>query len=430
MNRVTITATGDSFITRRLPAGDEAYAQVAALLSQGDVRFTNLEVTVHRMEGFPSAQSGGTWAVADPAVLEDLKKYGFNAIAWANNHTLDYSYRGLEATKRYLDRYDWVHAGVGDSLAQAAEIKYVELNGSRVALIAVTSTFHESWRAGEQRPDAPGRPGVNPLRYSTTYQVTKEQIERLKEIAAMTGINDEFELLAKEGFVTKAPDTLPFGNHRFAIGDEVRTVTKPDRADLSRIVRAIGQASRQADYVLVSVHSHEMKDGRKDAPADFLTEFARACIDAGAHAIIGHGPHIVRGVEMYKGRPILYSLGNFIFQNDSVATLPADYYEKYGLDHSHNTADALDIRSANNTRGLGVNPDVWMSVVAELVFESGEMRAARFHPLSLGFGEPRYRRGWPRLTNDTSVLHKLRSLSQEMGTDLTVKDTYAEWRFE
>jgi poly-gamma-glutamate synthesis protein (capsule biosynthesis protein) len=250
----------------------------------------------------------------------------------------------------------------------------------------------------------------------------------MKAIADSTGINDEHDMLAKEGFAVGDPDVMLFGGHRFSVGEEEGATTKPHPADMSRILGAIGHARRQADYVIVSIHSHEMKDGRKDAPADFLREFARGCIDEGAHAVIGHGPHIIRGVELYKNRPILYSLGNFIFQNDSVERLPSDYYEKYGLSHSHHTADALDARSAGDTRGLGANPDVWTSVVASLSFEGGDLKGMDFHPISLGYGTPRYRRGWPRLTNDTGVLRKLQSLSRELGTELLIEGAQACWR--
>lgn len=428
MTRLTIAATGDSFVTRRLPEGDETFRELAALIGQADVRFTNLETTVHRMEGFPSSQSGGTWAVAEPGVLDDLRRYGFNAIAWANNHTLDYSYGGLDATRRYLDKYDWVHAGVGRHLEEAAAIRYLELQGGRAALIAATSTFREAWRAGEQRSDMAGRPGVNPLRHTTVYRVAAERMAQLEAIAAATGINDEHELLVREGFAVREPDALTFGGHRFALGEPEGALTKPDRADLARMLRSVGEAKRQADYVLVSIHSHEMKNGRKEQPADFLVEFARACVDAGAHAVIGHGPHIVRGVELYKGKPILYSLGNFIFQNETVERLPADYYEAYGLGHGHVTADALDVRSAGGTRGLGVNPDVWSSVVARLSFKAGELEDMAFYPISLGFGRPRYRRGWPRLTEETAVLRKLQALSRELGTELALEQSKAVWR--
>jgi poly-gamma-glutamate synthesis protein (capsule biosynthesis protein) len=425
---MTVAATGDSFVTRRIPAGDEAHRELAEWIGRFDVRFTNLEVTAPGTEAFPGAQSGGTWAAAAPPVLGDLRQYGFNALAWANNHTLDYSYGGLEETARQLDRYDWVHAGVGKSLAEAGAIRYMELPAGRAALIAATSTFHESWRAGEQRGDMPGRPGVNPLRFTTTYRISDAQMAQLQAIARETGINDEHDMLAKEGFAAAEPDAITFGGHRFVAGDAKGAATRPHPGDMARMLGAIGNAKRQADYVIVSIHSHEIKDGRKDAPADFLREFARRCIDEGAHAVIGHGPHIIRGVELYKNRPILYSLGNFIFQNDSVERLPADFYEKYGLGPEHRTADALDARSGGDTRGLGANPDVWKSVMAGLVFEDGDLVSMEFVPIALGYGTPRYRRGWPRLTDDDGVLVKLKSLSRELGTELTIEGAKASWQ--
>src|SRR5690606_3957260 len=130
------------------------------------------------------------------------------------------------------------------------------------------------------------------------------------------------------------------------------------------------------------------------------------------------GPHILRGIEVYQGRPIFYSLGNFIFQSETVAHLPADFYDKYGLELTHTTADALDARSAGGTRGLGANPKVWSSVVATWQMTDGQLTHLELHPITLGFGEPRYRQGWPRLTQDASVLHELQQLSREFGTTL------------
>lgn len=94
-----VRRTGDSFITRRLPStSSESFRSLAELIGQAEFRFTNMEMTTHRQEGFPFAFSGGTWAMAQPEVLADLRAYGFNIMALANNHTMDYAYGGLEAT--------------------------------------------------------------------------------------------------------------------------------------------------------------------------------------------------------------------------------------------------------------------------------------------------------------------------------------------
>ena len=325
-DEITFTATGDSFITRRLPSKDEEFTKLASIIQQADVRFTNLEVTTHHQEGIPGAVSGGTWAMASPTVLNDLKEFGFNLIAWANNHTLDYSFGGLEATERYLNEHGFIHGGVGANLASASEPRYLETGAGRVAMVAATSTFHESWVAGDQRPDMIGRPGVNPLRFNTINKISSEKLAHLKTIASTVKINAVQDLSIKEGFRLKRNDDLfSFGNHLFKEDEDEGQSTFPHTSDMNRILKSIKEAKRQSKYVVVSIHAHEMKLDEKDKPAEFLEIFARQCIDEGAHAVIGHGPHILRGIEVYKNRPIFYSLGNFIFQNDTVSHLPQTF---------------------------------------------------------------------------------------------------------
>lgn len=423
-NSMTFVATGDSFITRRLPSTDtEDFRNLTKVINKGEFRFTNFEVTAHNFEGFPSAVSGGTWAIAEPSVLRDIKSYGFNTLAWANNHTLDYSYGGLSATEKYINQYGYVHAGVGKNLADASSPKYLDCPSGRVALIAGTSTFHESWAAGEQRSDVEGRPGVNPLRFNTTYGVSKEMLDQLKKISASTNINADYNLAVKEGFAVPTDDnSLKFGSNEFKTGAHEGKQTKPAKKDLDRIINTISEAKRQADYVIVSIHSHEMEGEDKSNPAQFIKEYARVCIDYGAHAIIGHGPHILRGIEIYNGRPIFYSLGNFIFQNDTVSKLPHDFYEKYGMGFEHNVADAFDKRSDNGRMGLGVNPDVWESVIPYWKMSNGKLDQIQLYPIDLGFGLARYEKGWPKLAKTSGALEKLKELSKPFGTEIEIKN--------
>jgi len=128
----------------------------------------------------------------------------------------------------------------------------------------------------------------------------------------------------------------------------------------------------------------------------------------------------LRGIEIYRKCPIFYSLGDFIFQNDTVAHLPADFYEKYGLGHEHNVVDALEKRSDGGKRGLGVNPEVWRSVVARWDVEQGELTQLELFPIALGFDESPYRRGWPHLTKDAAVLEHLRDLSTPFHTEMEI----------
>lgn len=421
---MTFVATGDSFITSRLSSKkDENFYEIKKILDKGDVKFSNLEVTVHDFEAPPFAFSGGTWAIASPHVLKDIEAYGFNLLNIANNHTLDYSFEGLKATEKYLNNYDFVYAGAGENMAKASDPKYLSTPSGRVGFIAATSTFHESWIAGEQRRDVCGRPGVNPLRHSDLHVVSKEKLDVLKEIAKVTDINSSINLDYKEGFEVPPPSNMfKFGKYQFIEGSEEGLVTKPNKKDRERILKAILDAKKQSDEVVVSIHSHDMKGEDKSRPADFLIEFARECIDTGASCVLGHGPHILRGVEIYKDRPIFYSLGNFIFQNDLVSNLPSDFYEKYSLGPKDTTADAIDARSKNNTIGLGTNPLVWESVIASWKIENNKLKDLVLYPISLGFGMPRYQRGWPQLSNNSKILEHLAILSEPFNTVIDIKD--------
>ncbi|MFZ4451536.1 CapA family protein [Salibacterium aidingense] len=418
---ISLTAAGDCFITRRLPEQAPQAAQLKQFLSQADVRFANLEVTAHHREGTPSPVSGGTWAMAAPDVLDDIAYYGFNLLNGATNHALDYLYGGLEATERYVRERGFKYAGTGAHLADASAPAYLETANGRVAMIACTSTFHDSWTAGEQGRDLPGRPGVNPLRYHTVHRVSRADMEALRQIADKTDVNADANLAVKEGFLPPPEGkTLKLGHMAFEEGAPGGTVRYPHAADEHRLMEKVKEAKRQADLVLVSIHSHEMEGEDKARPADFHQEIAHTLVDAGADSIISHGPHILRGIELYKGRPIFYSLGNFIFQNDTVTHLPPDFFQKYQLDERASVADALDVRSDYGRKGLGVNPDVWRSVLPYWEMEQGELTALSLYPIELGYSLPRYRKGWPAFSRDKNTLEHLQALSEPFGTDIII----------
>lgn len=423
MTYMKFVATGDSFITRTIPSTTESFQNLANLIKQADASFTNLETTVHQDEGYPSPFSGGTWAMSPPAVLGTIKDYGFNLIGWANNHTLDYLYGGLEATARNLEKYDFVHSGVGQHLADASSPRYLETPAGRVAIISAVSTCYPWWVAGEQRPDTMGRPGVNPLRVVTNHVLSPSRMNQLKEIANTTEINVFTNMMIEEGFMPNpGNDVFLFGSTRFIEGNEEGTTTTPHPKDMKRIQQSIEQAKRMADYVIVSIHSHEMKGEEMEKAADFLQTFSHACIDAGADAIIGHGPHVLRGIEIYNQRPIFYSLGNFIFQTETVISQPSDMYDNYGLDSTNNVADALEAMSDGYKRGLCTYPEVWESVLPFWTMKDGILDEIILYPIELGYEEPIYRMGNPILSSNESILKKLQLLCEPYGTEIVIEN--------
>lgn len=427
MDKFTFTATGDSFISRRLPESIyEGFHDIADILKQGEFRFTNFEMVTPEELNTPSAVSGGTWANAEPEVIKDLKKYGFNCVAWANNHTLDFLYEGLKSTKYHLDKEKLINAGVGMNLSEASKPKYIEMKNGRVGLIGVTTTFHETWKAGEQRKDGPGRPGVNGISQRNLYGISEKDMEVLKGIGEKIPINAKRNLDRLEGFIEGDSEGYFFGDHEFEISDNYRKTVIPDINDMERVISSIHEAKQRSDYVIVSIHSHEMEGENKSKPAEFIEDISKKFIDEGADTIIGHGPHILRGIEIYKDKPIFYSLGNFIFQNDTINYLPSDFYNNYNLPQTSNTAEAIYKRSEGDTRGLGINKKVWESIIVSWSFENDKISNVKLYPISLQGQRKNFNRGWPVLTDDLTVLENAAELSKPYGTKINIKDNYAE----
>lgn len=422
MAAISFVISGDSFITQRLPH-DTARQALRDYLQQFDVRFTNFEVLVHDFEVYPAPVSGGTWAVARPDVIDDLQYIGFNMMTWANNHIIDWNLGGILTTMRHLDEHHCLHAGVGRNLEEASQPKYLDTPAGRVAIIGVTSTMSPWGMASMPRADVLGRPGANVLRYETTHFIKPEEFQHFQDLIDQTDVNANRKLNEKEGFAKPVEGGCFVGNIRFEPG-EPGTKTRMNRTDAERLLRAIAEARRQADVVLVSHHSHERKGMDKELPADFCRDFAHLCLEHGADAYIGHGPHIWRGIEIYQGKPIFYSLGDFIFQNDSVERQPTEFYDLYNLGPEATVSDGLDSRSGHGTRGLAADPRVYQSALPSFSIEDGKISDIVLRPISLGFDFSRGRKGRPYFPDQKEaeqILAHIAKLSRAYGTTIQIE---------
>ena len=287
---VTLALTGDSIITQRLsPFKEPEFTGLMDMIRGADAAFTNLETLFHDYEAPPAHESGGTWMRTDPPILRELVWAGFDLVSRANNHAGDFGPLGSQITSRYVREAGLVEAGVGTSLTEAREAKFLETPRARIALISAASTFPPHSRAGNTRGDMPARPGLSPLRFTTTYVVTPDRLADLKRVAA-----------EQSGQPAAAGDTLNFGGRRYVSGPTPGQRTEPNQQDVEEIARVVRSAATLADIVIVSLHCHESGADRS-VPADFIPMFARAVVDAGADIFVGHGPHVLRGVEIYKG---------------------------------------------------------------------------------------------------------------------------------
>jgi poly-gamma-glutamate synthesis protein (capsule biosynthesis protein) len=415
-NSFRFALTGDSIIERRLSVYDDpAFLQMFDRIRSADAAFTNFEMLVHDFEFAGAPVSGGTYMGAPPWVIDELKWAGFRLFGIANNHSFDFGTEGLLGNIHYLRQAGVVFAGAGENLARARAPGYLDTRKGRVALIACASTFSMLSPAGEQRPDLKGRPGLNPLRFKTTYTVEPSTLETLR-VLARSGNPEQ---------PNGSPDELRFLGAFFRAGDKPSVKTEPDSRDMQGIMASIREARRQSDWVIVSIHAHEGAPGDREKPAEFLVAFAHAAIDAGADVFVGHGPHVLRGIEIYKGKPIFYSLANFIFENDLVQFQPQENYDQFRLPLTATPADFYDARSREDTRGFPADQKFWESIVAEAVFNNKhELTGIELQPIVLGFGNSRTRRGRPMPASGdaaASIVDRVAKLSSSFGTLVAVQ---------
>ena len=431
---IQIAVTGDSIITRSMSVfREESFQKLVEVLHSGDVTVTNAEMLFHNYEDPPTARPGGTYMRADPQLIKELQWLGVKMVACANNHSYDFGENGILTNIRYLDEYAMPHAGTGHNLAEARSPAYLDTPKGRIALISVTSSGPQGSRAGEQWRDGAGRPGANLLRYTTRYTVDRPVFDAVRRMSKGLGF-EEFKAHRGanpwQGKFEEDTDTqffLPNLNNEwqypepngcmFALGETFDTHHIPNGEDVEGNLQRIRDARRQADWVIVSMHTHE--NGKtSDDPSDLIVAFAHSCIDAGADVFSGHGPHVDRGIEVYKGKPIFYSLAHLSLQNDTVTRMPWDNMRRNALGWEATPADFYDARSGrehlDEWKGFGEEPFRWRNAVATVTFKAKQLEEIRLYPIDLGFKRPRSQRGRPVLAQG-EVAHRVLDLFQRLS---------------
>ncbi|MBA7622212.1 hypothetical protein ES703_29586 [subsurface metagenome] len=440
---ITIALTGDLMLARRLSVfKEERFLQLRELLRSADVAFANFETCAHEYDEGSPTLSGGTFMTTEPKLLEDIKWFGINILSCANNHAFDYGEGGLLANIHHLDAAGIPHAGTGRNLAEARRPAYLDTPGGRVAVLAAASPMTDGFyhQAGEQRPDCQGRPGTNPLGFKSTYVIDHQAMDELRRIGAALGFEATKERRRNFGFFSASEvgvdskKEYSFLGQRFLVGEGFTTQTKANEKDVTANLRQVREARREADWVIATFHYHEMggpslltaRHGTELTDcAAFVKDFAHQCIDEGADMVVGHGPHYALGMEFYKHKPIFYSLGTFVFQNETLRVFPAHAYSRFGLDHNATPADFIDARSERGTKGLPIDPWYWRTVCAVCKFASGKLKQVILYPVDLGYGRPRPQRGRPLLADAETgekIIARISDLSKELGTEIAYRD--------
>ena len=245
----------------------------------------------------------------------------------------------------------------------------------------------------------------------------------LGRIADALEINALDNVLRGEGYLPQLKEGMqPFGKMMFEAAEKAEVVPTANPQDVKRATDAIAEARFMADYVVVSMHNHEMSGTSKETVDKVSIDFSRACIDAGADAVIGTGPHLLRPMEIYKGKPIFYGLGDFIIQLETVQRAPDGFFAKQNLDGNGRLDVLFNTRSDNGRRGLCYDPIMYKSVIPYWEVEDGELRTLVLLPIEEQFGLPRSRAGWPQRRSDLGIIEHFAEMSRPYGVDIEIRD--------
>lgn len=255
-----ITLTGDSIIMRKglrtnLPGSKELFD----LVQDSDVAFTNLECLPGNYVGYPTKESGGAHFGCRDEMLDELTDFGFNLFSAANNHSLNYGVTGLLEVIRQMRKRNMAYSGVGENLDKAQQPVYLDTENGSVGLLSYSATFGSGHEASRQRPDLPGRPGLNPIEFETQYELKDDSYSALRNIAEELGLAARRQREIKLGFEfpPSDPSDLAFLNGTFTPSNRNRITTRCSQETIEQLERWVTEAKRRSDVVVVSMHSHE-----------------------------------------------------------------------------------------------------------------------------------------------------------------------------
>jgi poly-gamma-glutamate synthesis protein (capsule biosynthesis protein) len=418
----SLVAIGDLLNSR--PTADNPdvpFQKALAIVRGGDVAIGNREGVILDLPTFKGQPYGNGQMYGEASLAGDMKAMGVDMASMANNHSTDWGWEGVIEAGRLLDGVGIVHSGSGMTLAEARKAGILTTPKGKVALVSAASTYKVNAGANDAFEGVPARPGINPLRLRKVNLVNAEQMAAVRALA--TERATPLERAPK-------PDArdVTFGGEIYRLaatpGSGPRIAYDMELHDHAAMLKAVRDAKEQADLVVYSIHAHESPTGLDDdtpEPPDFLLKLFHQCVDAGADVILGGGPHALRGIEIYKGKPILYGMGLFMLKAQ-IKAMQETVFRMWPDISGH--APKPEAGGGNSGGGT---PSRWLEgVIAVVDYDArGRERQVRLYPIDLTGGGDRALRGLPRLAEGeaaTRILGGLRTDSAAFGTKIQIKD--------
>jgi poly-gamma-glutamate synthesis protein (capsule biosynthesis protein) len=411
----TFAAVGDIIIRRPVGTGDAGYQALTKIMREADMTYANMEGPILDQATFQGPISGGPRSVVD-----ELKIMGVRIMTTANNHTMDSGEAGMYETNRLLDAAGIVHAGSGKNLAAAREPRMAVTPKGTVAAIGMYSIDASNSPPPSRYFDATAtKAGLNPLHVTPYNVVTAEQMAALKKIRdSVYARRGEVNVPVAPVSPKEPADRLQLFRAFYKTGTQPGNLSyEIDPNDLRGIISSVRTGKQLADFMIVAVHCHQnsfafQAYSHDSQTPDFLVQLAHTVIDNGADVFVGHGVHTLRGVEIYRGKPIFYGVSNFFYHAGA----------------SQDVVNPDGAPPANAGAGAQTHqPDNMEALLATARFEGGKLVEARLHPVDIGIehDRPTSKSGSPTIPSAAQarrMLEKVQNLSKPFGTTIAIED--------
>ena len=370
---VIVTAVGDMIFNQPISQLTEPdRSSLFRLMQEADIAYGNMEFSLNDR---PDLQRPFYNFRAGRDFRWELARIGINTVSLANNHALDFGPEGLKECLQSLDHANITYAGAGTTLAEAHKPGRTEVLGQKTTFALLS--YMRYWTAKYRTKDPNG--------------------------PSLATIDPAVILVARDGQVEK--------------------VEGPLEGDVKTMEDDVVLAKRRSDLLLVSLHNHDVTHNRAygiqdTTPPNDQIMFRRA-IEAGADMVIGTGPHVLRGIEIYKGRPIFYSLGDFIYQYRTPDKIPVDLIHQRDMEMPRPANVSVWDRRESR--------EVMESVMVRMTLNQGKLKRVQLLPVTIDDEGPLY--GVPRLAGtkrSAEIIALLQKLSTPYGTKIISKGWYAE----
>jgi hypothetical protein len=374
---IIITCVGDMIFNEQISQLREPdHRQLWRIMQEADIAYGNLEFSIN---DHPELQRPFYNFRAPTEFAWEVAAIGINMVSLANNHALDFGPEGLADCLRALDHASIAHAGAGLTLAAAHAPDTMKVQSQKTSFALLNYMRYWTMKYRSRNPDAPSLATIDPA------------------TILVAGANGTIESM--EG---------------------------PLESDIQEMEDDIVLAKRHHDVVIVALHNHDLSHHRAFGIQDHTPPndqiMYRRAIDAGADMVIGSGPHVLRGIEIYKGKPIFYSLSNFIYQYRTPDKIPIDLiHQRDGEIERPANLSVWDRRDA---------PQTFECVMARLTINGEKLKRIELIPVTIDDEGPLY--GVPRLAGEKrggEIIATLRTLSFPAGTKIVSKGWYAEVEF-